>query len=503
MILVIKIVLLISSVLFFVSCSLNSSAQSNSDLNINSNKSTNAPSGNFFKPEIVPMNKPVILTGVIGFNKSRINNKIGFNFVNFENDKPSETGRTEDKIRENHFIVVDIMNCAGYVGSSIAIYRDGGWDLDFNQSSAAPDAIEKINKCSGRAAKDDDIASYGFAVAPFDEKRKSVKIEKQLDLRKAFASLPVEEQNRAVTEDGESLLENPQLIEKHIGIWWTDLDGDGAVDLMAIDGKCLPFAEEALGCEKIWLLSGGGWREAATRNYEGIREIKLYSKEPQILSGAVIVKNGKLSLGTDKGDDIWRNGDSRYGILPIAVPTGTVKEAAIVNCAGYLGIVKAVKIHDEPFREQDDLYSWKLKLIPQSIAADAAKKIEKCRKIQENELPTASSAFALFQFSPDIKKTKVNLKAIKQPNLRELYESLPDELKKWLQESEQAEEVEPRPKGTLDLKTDTWADIDGDGKVDLIDVYGGCSGKTSAYTCGRIFQLIGGEWKEISFNTPL
>jgi hypothetical protein len=108
-----------------------------------------------------------------------------------------------------------------------------------------------------------------------------------------------------------------------------------------------------------------------------------------------------------------------------------------------------------------------------------------------------------FDFRPPSKKAKVNLKTIKPPDLRALYESLPNELKNWLQESEEAEETEPRPKGTLDLKTDEWADIDGDGKVDLINVYGGCSGKTSAYTCGRIFRLTGGEWQEISFNTPL
>ena len=438
---------------------------------------------------------PLVFVGVIVVYRGDV--KFGGLSEADANDNFAESG--EPKVGTT--VEMDVLNCAGFLSSAVAVY-DEGWKLKLKPFGAAPDLAEKVQRCG----KNDDEENLGsdIIVIPFgDENRKSIKTEKKLDVQKAFASLPAEEQKWA-EEDGESLSQNRHLIEKHIGYGWTDADGNGEIDVLVISGGCQSEKPDSAQCQKVLRLTGGQWKEIARIGFAEAAAAETYSKEPEILSGAVEILNGKLSFGNEKNGSVWQNGDSRYGVVPVAIPIGTIKEVAIVNCAGYLASAKAEKIRDEPFAEQADLYSWRLKLILQSVAVDAAAKVKKCAAIQASEKPDLNRAFALFQFSPDLKKTRVNLQAIGKPDLKRLYESLPDELKKWLKAGEEAEGIEPRAKGAIDLKTDAWADVDGDGKVDLIEVYGVCSGaRDGDYSCTRIWRLIGDEWKEISFNTPL
>lgn len=214
-----------------------------------------------------------------------------------------------------------------------------------------------------------------------------------------------------------------------------------------------------------------------------------------VLTDHVWLADGRLRLMHSSSEDaIWSRGDRHYGEPFPTEKVGTTLEVDIMNCAGFLARAKAVR--------QDEGYSaWKLELIPESVAQDAANRIKQCdgdKGIDES----SSVAFALSPSLPERQTFKLE----KSPDLAQLYDSLPEELKQWLKAGEvKVGDESPRPKGKLDPKNygDTWADINGDGKVDLIIVKSKCDGTPEDdLTCGRIWYLSGGKWREIAYTTP-
>lgn len=222
--------------------------------------------------------------------------------------------------------------------------------------------------------------------------------------------------------------------------------------------------------------------------------------EPEIvLVGNVWFEEGRLQLTPNSPENaIWSRGDRRYGEPFPEEKVGTALEVDIMNCAGFLARAKAVR--------QDASYSaWELELIPESVTQDAAHKIKQCDRDKAiGSIPGDSPGFA-FALSPSLLERQT-FKLEKPPDLAQLYASLPKELKQWLKAGEvKVGDETPRQKGRLNPKYygDSWADINGDGTVDLIIVHSKCDGTPEDdLTCGSIWYLSNSKWREIAYSTP-
>lgn len=237
-----------------------SQARSNNNIFVSETKSSETPSlenkqMNKIEKATIPL--PEILIGGVDVKNGvfvRDNNSIWTQDAEIYNELKEKRRFITEKME------VDVMNCGGYIGSAVAEYSKswGGWMLKIIPDTIAPDAAGKIIKCA--ADTDGDVQSYAMAIAPRDETRKNVKIEKEPDFEKIFFSLPIEIQ-RWAESDGKKLLKNKTLIKDSFGEGWTDLNGDGEIDLVVISGRCLPKDEPI--CEKVMRLVGSKWKQIA------------------------------------------------------------------------------------------------------------------------------------------------------------------------------------------------------------------------------------------------
>lgn len=203
-----------------------------------------------------------------------------------------------------------------------------------------------------------------------------------------------------------------------------------------------------------------------------------------VLFGAVQVEAGALSVEPE-----WSDGENSPKIRP-----GMVFD--ILNCAGYLGQVRAVKSLTE---EGKGLYGWQVELIPSSIRPDMETAVKKCQYTEENNTPTnVSIAFAIYPS----KAERVKIKTVEQPDLKALYNSLTAEQKRW--RNSQNQPIYRKQEFYEKLENDfAWADTDGDGKVDLIRIQGMCDGTPADdLTCMKILHYSNGEWREVARITP-
>ena len=141
-------------------------------------------------------------------------------------------------------IVVDVLNCAGYLASAKAIYdaKSTYWKLEIIPETVATDAVEKIKACDS-SPESKYISSNAFAVAPVNKTRRQSKLSK-LETPSTY-TLPFSVQAWAKGD-----ITN-----------WTDTDGDGKVDLVTISGKC--GMSENNFCSKTLSWNGLRWIEIA------------------------------------------------------------------------------------------------------------------------------------------------------------------------------------------------------------------------------------------------
>ena len=166
----------------------------------------------------------------------------------------------------NGGVEIDLMNCAGYLASG-KIYvgknkpeaESPNWLLKLFRETIAKDAEEKIKKCDvpfeNKNISTDEVAfNQAFAVSPRNEQRKSIKISSKIDTQKLFDSLPenVKKEAKAsvVRNDFKQSDSSLNLINDN----WTDLDGDGAIDLIQV----LTDKDAT-----IFLLEKDGWKVVA------------------------------------------------------------------------------------------------------------------------------------------------------------------------------------------------------------------------------------------------
>ena len=223
----------------------NSPADSNLKQNVNSSK---------FDSEL-----PRVWVGFISSDSGHINSS---NSVwTAGDDTPPDIPESEGGIKIGTEYDVDIMNCGGYLGSGkIAFIKEGGfppnWSLNFSPETIADDGLKKIKQCDYNQ-KDGFADGEAFAIAPQNRNRQSIKIG-QIDTRKLFASLPTEmkkllndKYNVKTREKNNLSLTNNLSIP---GDNWTDVDGDGQIDLIELSINCGEYE-----CGLILYLLKGKW----------------------------------------------------------------------------------------------------------------------------------------------------------------------------------------------------------------------------------------------------
>lgn len=172
-------------------------------------------------------------------------------------------GARQENDQVAEVVEVDLMNCAGFlITGKLTDNYDGGWKLETIPETAAPDAADKIKRCTDDSGT---VGADAFAVAPRDEKRRNIKIG-EADTRNLYASLPREErkwleEKKKVYQTGSGFerKEKKNLTLRNDN--WTDIDGNGEIDLVMISAACERDDTEGDLCGRILLKINGKWKE--------------------------------------------------------------------------------------------------------------------------------------------------------------------------------------------------------------------------------------------------
>lgn len=201
------------------------------------------------------------------------------------------------------------------------------------------------------------------------------------------------------------------------------------------------------------------------------KSVPVQVKDISVWSGAVSVIN--VVEGTDP-NVVWVNDELNE---PELQKTGSFADVDVMNCGGFIASGKMAR------NERGEM---RLKIAPGNYAADAADKIKQCAEREESEEKfITSKAFAV---APGNAQRKV-IKTAKVVT-KKVFESLP------------ADARESHGKKRIDLSqmTDIWADLDGDGTIDIVEI-----SATSEEESGRGVILLrgtGGTWKRIGSTGP-
>lgn len=200
---------------------------------------------------------PIVFSGFVTLENREVTiSSDGWTLVNTdlrEQLEQKESPVVDDKTT----IKIDVMNCAGYLGSGLARYDSGNgiyWKIQIISETMPTDILEKFKQCSDEndAAEPDSIIMHSaFAVESQENKRQNTTI-KPVDTRKLFASLPKgtkkllnNKYNAETRKQNDLSLANDN---------WTDISGDGNIDLIDLSTNCGDFE-----CSLILYLVKGKW----------------------------------------------------------------------------------------------------------------------------------------------------------------------------------------------------------------------------------------------------
>lgn len=175
---------------------------------------------------------------------------------------------------------------------------------------------------------------------------------------------------------------------------------------------------------------------------------------------------------------------------------GAAFEVDVLNCGGYLFSGTAVKYRDEDWK----IERWRIEILPETIALDANEKIKQCDGSPEDDGTFYSDAWAI---APKVSKRK---NIITDIDKQQVFNSLPNKTRKWLDQKivkNPNECCERKEKGVVSVKEqDSWADFDGDGKIDWLKVVGidkeTMERKGDSFTITLVFHRIKGKWTDLT-----
>lgn len=266
------LVFLLINLLLASACSYdrNTSAKTDNNLSLKENLNVSVPIGNTsipqnqdktFKLLKIESKQPFAWIGTVSIENMEIpkaNGNIWSNRKLDDDEKYNQIGTA---------IEVDIMNCAGYlISGKLNKEGDYGWELETMPETAAKDAVDKIKQCNPYSDSQFPI-SEAFAISPPDMPRRNIKIG-QVDTRRLFASLPEKEKkwlNKKLDLPKEFQREekaNLTLREDN----WTDINGDGEIDLLMLSTVCGADDSEGDGCAEILMRVKGKWIEIGSNS---------------------------------------------------------------------------------------------------------------------------------------------------------------------------------------------------------------------------------------------
>lgn len=263
----ILLLLLLTGCIIFSGCyqsaKLKVEADNQSLLSVNTNKAANNSNTQTFQTDDSALKSkyPIVFSGAVFLDNQKITtSKSVWVIVNTDILEKLDSEETFSKY-ENTSIKVDIMNCAGYLGSGIAQYDSGrgtGWKIqEILPETEAADSSEKIKQCSGKNVSEDEsfIMGNAFAVESQTDERSNIKIS-EVDTRRLFASLPEDIRNWLNDKSnlGESGTREKDNLSSSSHDNWTDIDGDGEIDLIEVSANCGKYE-----CGAILYLVKGKW----------------------------------------------------------------------------------------------------------------------------------------------------------------------------------------------------------------------------------------------------
>ncbi len=213
------------------------------------------------------------------------------------------------------------------------------------------------------------------------------------------------------------------------------------------------------------------------------RTVNLSSKTPLLKPLRVWV--GSVSYYKEKVRPVgvWSGGDETPSDIPEekgGIKIGTSYKVDILNCKGYLS-----SGHIQ-FTDKDGFSpNWNVVFNLETISADIRKKIKQCPSDSDN--PKSTTAFAVTPTNRNRRKIKVG-----DIDTNKLFDSLPEDIKTSLNSKYAL--AGGRKMNTLSLTQDSWTDILGNGKINLVYVFGDYDEEHSS---GDILLLENGKWKYI------
>lgn len=162
-------------------------------------------------------------------------------------------------------IEVDLMNCGGYLASGRLYSSDEksnfpppNWRLRIAPATVVKDVEAKIKKCSiyttEQVSAGEAFTSPVFAVAPLKDARRNINIG-EVDTKKIFRSLPKEIKEILNAKVALAAGRTKNDLSGSQDDVWTDLDGDGQIDLIAVS---IPNEKQSNGM--VLLLVKGKWK---------------------------------------------------------------------------------------------------------------------------------------------------------------------------------------------------------------------------------------------------
>ena len=164
-------------------------------------------------------------------------------------------------------VKMDIMNCAGYLGTASVTYRGlqqimEVWTAELISETKIADLEQKLLQCVDKP-NDEFTRKYLsnsiYFIAPSDEKRKQIKNVKIPDWKAIVPTIPYEWRKVAKLPMFPTKKQAEECISN-----WLDSDGDGEIDLLAL----CAFNEESVlesggiyQYSRVLRLVNGSWRE--------------------------------------------------------------------------------------------------------------------------------------------------------------------------------------------------------------------------------------------------
>ena len=209
------------------------------------------------------------------------------------------------------------------------------------------------------------------------------------------------------------------------------------------------------------------------------KETRMADEVEIVMLGKATFAGGRLTLG-----ERWLGGEGESGIKP-----GMVFD--VLNCAGFVARARVVGPAGASREEQ---YGWRVEVVPESARADAAAAQGRCAGGGDSLAAEARSR-ALAVYPSREGRNRITVGGAH--DLSAVYASLPDEARKCHAAAHQA--YPEYPLGSLD----SWTDVDGDGKIDLVVLTTTCDcTPQSDLLCQLILRLSDGKWRQMARITP-